>query len=262
MGEFWSKMKYVFRNKDSIDKIAGKSMKVNLKSDLSELCAYEKIEAQVCGIKMAVKNIEDGIEMLRKADESLCVAQGILHKMNELSVQSASGTYSKEQREEANMVYKAYKDEINQIGIKSSYNGIPIFDPSKNPNIDNIDYTLKLQIGAGPKETIMIKIEPMNISVLGLADCMLSTQTGAAESISCVLNAIDMISNRRVLIGTTQNTLMELIKEQNAMIKDLTEKKKKNSVKDVSGHETIRYAGRNIKNENNVIPLIQDKEAN
>lgn len=262
MGEFWSKIKYTFRNKDGIDKIAGKSIKANLKSDLSGLCVYEKIEAQVCGIKMAVKNIEDGIEMLRKADESLCVVQRILHKMNELSVQSASGTYSREQREEANMVYKAYKDEINQIGIKSSYNGIPIFDPSKNPNIDNIDYTLKLQIGAGPKETIMIKIEPMNISVLGLADSMLSTQTGAAESISCVLHAIDMISNRRVVIGTTQNTLMELIKEQTAMIKNLTEKKKKNSVRDIPGHEIVRYAGRNIKNENNVISLIQDKEAN
>lgn len=262
MGEFWSKIKYVFTNKACIEKISGKSIKVNAKSDLNGLCLYEKTEAQVSGIKIAVKNIEDGINMLRKADESLCVVQKILHKMNELSVQSASGTYSREQREEANILYKAYKDEINQIGIKASYNGIPIFDPSKNPNIDNIDYTLKLQIGAGPKETIMIKIEPMNISVLGLADCILSTQTGAAESISCVLNAIDMISNRRVVIGTTQNTLTELIKEQNTIIKNLTEKNKKNFLRDIPGNESNRYTGRSNKNENNVIPLMQDKEAN
>lgn len=44
--------------------------------------------------------------------------------MNELAVQSASGTYSKEQREEANVNFQVYKEEINHIGnsITSQWN--------------------------------------------------------------------------------------------------------------------------------------------
>ena len=46
----------------------------------------------------------------------------------------------------------------------------------------------------------MIKIEPMNISTIGLVDANISSQERARNSIDSVLNAIDMISRRRVLM--------------------------------------------------------------
>lgn len=256
-----SKLVSFFANIIGIKNLRTTIRGVNGKSDPNGLCLSEQIEAQICGIKMAVRNTEDGIEMLKKADESLCNVQKILHKMNELAVRSANGTYSREQREEENKNFQGYKEQINHIGIKSLYNGVPIFDPSRNPNIDNIDYTMKLQIGADSKETIMIRIDPMNISIIGLADSNLATQEGARKSIDDVRNTIDMISKRRIVLSNTQNKLIHVIENQNIMIKDLLSAKTKvNNNKDVS----IRNELKNNLNVNsnynrNVIPLTKEK---
>lgn len=254
MRELLLKTVLLFKNVFSSNKFDKKIMKTDKKSDPNGLCMAEKIEAQICGIKMAIKNTEDGIKMLKKADESLLQVQKILHKMNELAVQSASGTYSKEQREEANVNFQVYKEEINHIGIQSLHNGIPIFDPSRNPNIDNIDYTLKLQIGAGAKETIMIKIDPMNISIIGLADASLITQEGARIAIDGVLKAIDIISNRRIIISTTQSKLKDIIEHQTIMIGNLSNT--------TSLNRDISMTKINNKYSYNVIPLMKDKKAN
>lgn len=231
-------------------------IKSDKKLDPDGLCMTEKIEAQICGMKMAIKNTEDGIMMLKKADESLWQVQKILHKMNEFAVQSASGTYSKEQREEANVNFQLYKEDINHIGIQSLHNGIPIFDPSRNPNIDNIDYTLKLQIGAGAKETIMIKIDPMNISIMGLADTSLIAQDGARNAIDSVLKAIDIISSRRIIINATQSKLKTIIENQTVIVETLSSKNNKSLNRDISMKKL------NNKYNYNVIPLINDKKAN
>ncbi|MDU3597379.1 MAG: hypothetical protein E7F68_20045 [Clostridium butyricum] len=205
MRELLLKTVLLFKNVFSSNKFDKKIMKTDKKSDPNGLCMAEKIEAQICGIKMAIKNTEDGIK-------------------------------------------------INHIGIQSLHNGIPIFDPSRNPNIDNIDYTLKLQIGAGAKETIMIKIDPMNISIIGLADASLITQEGARIAIDGVLKAIDIISNRRIIISTTQSKLKDIIEHQTIMIENLSNT--------TSLNRDISMTKINNKYSYNVIPLMKDKKAN
>lgn len=263
MRELWLKAVYFFTGR-SKGRISEKEFKkMNLKEDYDGLCVSEKIEAQICGIKMAARNTKDGIEMLKKADESLCNVQKLLHKMNELSVQCASGTYSRAQREEADREFKEYKDEIDDIGMKTLYNGIPIFDPSKNPNINTIDNTIKLQIGANAKEIVMIKIEPMNISTIGLVDAAISTQEKARISIDSVLNAIDTISNRRVLMENTQKKLNVVIENQNSMIKNLYDARSKVVNKDLSTMQVKKsFDHKSSSYGENVIHLIKEEKAN
>lgn len=260
MRGLWLKVVSFFTERFEGRRNEKRTVKVNTKEDPEGLCLSEKIEAQICGIKMAVRNTEDGIEMLKKADEGLCRVQKLLHKMNELAVQCASGTYSREQREEANSEFQEYKDEINDIGMKTLYNGIPIFDPSRNPNIDNIDNTLKLQIGSDAREIIMIRIDPMNISTIGLVDAVISTQERARTAIDNVLTAIDMISSRRVLMGNSQKKLNVVIENQNSMIENLYDTKAKVVNKDVSTLK--RNMNSKIGYGQNVIPLVKEKKAN
>ena len=263
MRKLWLKVVCFFTGKSGV-KIGEKEFKkMNLKEDYDGLCISEKIEAQICGIKMAARNTKDGIEMLKKADESLCKVQKLLHKMNELSVQCASGTYSRAQREEAEREFKEYKDEIEDIGMKTLYNGIPIFDPSKNPNIDTIDNTIKLQIGANAREIVMIKIEPMNISTIGLVDTVISTQEKARISIDNVLNAIDIISNRRVLMENTKKKLNAVIENQNSMIKNLYDTRSKVINKDISILQIKKiFNQKSASYGENVIYLVKEEKAN
>ena len=251
----------LFKNIFFVNKL-GTGIILNRRADPNGICLSEKIEAQICGIKIATKNTEDGIEMLKKADESLCQVQRILHKMNELAVQCASGTYSKEQRAEYNKVFHDYKEKVNYIGLKSLYNGISIFDPSKNPNIDNDDYTIKLQIGADAGDIIKIKIEPMNIAILGLANSFIVTQEDSRKSINNVLKSIDMISNRRIEISNTQIKLREIIENQNTIIENLMNAKNGVVNKNVTINELKKNLAMNNKFSYNVAPLMKEKNAN
>ncbi len=262
MRGIWVKIASFFSDRFGKKKLGKSVLGTKVKSDPNGLCLSAQIEAQICGIKMAIRNTEDGIGMLKKADESLCHVQNLLHKMNELAVRSASGTYSRDQREEANKTFQAYKEDINHVGVRSLYNGIPIFDPSRNPNIDNIDYTMKLQIGADSKETMMIRIDPMNISIIGLADSNLATQEGARNSIDDVRNTIDMISKRRILINNTQSRLKEIIDNQNIVLEDLYNTKSKVENKDISINELKKNFNSSSRYSHNVIPLTKEKRVN
>lgn len=262
MRGIWVKIVSFFSDTFGKKKLGKNILGTNVKVDPNGLCLSEQIEAQICGIKMAIRNTEDGIGMLKKADESLCHVQKLLHKMNELAVRSASGTYSRDQREESNKIFQAYKEDINHVGIRSLYNGIPIFDPSRNPNIDNIDYTMKLQIGADSKETMMIRIDPMNISIIGLADSTLATQEGSRSSIDDVRNTIDIISRRRILISNTQSRLKEIIDNQNIMLEDLYNAKSKVENKDIPISELRKNFNSSSRYSHNVIPLTKEKKVN
>ncbi|WP_455814947.1 hypothetical protein [Clostridium butyricum] len=72
MRELLLKTVLLFKNVFSSNKFDKKIMKTDKKSDPNGLCMAEKIEAQICGIKMAIKNTEDGIKMLKKLMKVCC----------------------------------------------------------------------------------------------------------------------------------------------------------------------------------------------
>ncbi|WP_294379780.1 hypothetical protein [uncultured Clostridium sp.] len=262
MKGLWVNFVMLFTNKILGESYEKKIIKSNKKNDPDGLCMMERIEAHICGIRVAIKNTEDGIEMLDKTDEGLCKVQKILHKMNELAVQCSSGTYSREQREKVDAEYQEYKEEINFIGSKTVYNGIPIFDPSKNPNIDNVENTLKLQIGAEVKEVVRIKVDPMNILAIGIADSAVSTQEKSRIAITKILNAIDLISARRVLVAGTKKKLNEIIEKQSVTLGNLNELKMKFSNNNTSTIKADKSFNFKSTYDENVIPLVTGKRAN
>ncbi len=54
--------------------------------------------AQIRGLNQAVRNLNDGVNLLQTAEGALNETTNMLQRMRELAVQSASGTYSTTQR--------------------------------------------------------------------------------------------------------------------------------------------------------------------
>ena len=77
--------------------------------DAAGLKISEKMRSQIRGLDKASTNAEDGISLIQSAEGALNESHSILQRMNELAVQAANGTNSKESDRQA------IQDEIDQL---------------------------------------------------------------------------------------------------------------------------------------------------
>lgn len=112
----------------SIEKLSS-GYKINRAADdAAGLAISEKMRRQIRGLDQAKYNIQDGIGICQTRDGALDEVHGLLQRMNELSVKSANGTLSEEDRSYIQEEVDQITDEINRIGKATTFNEIPIFD--------------------------------------------------------------------------------------------------------------------------------------
>lgn len=106
--------------------------------DAAGLSISETMRRQIRGLERGTTNIQDGISLCQVADGALDHVNSILQRMNELSIQSANGTLTNEERFYIQEEVDILVDEINRIGAETTFNDIHIFDKS----------TIEQQVGA------------------------------------------------------------------------------------------------------------------
>ena len=90
--------------------------------DAAGLSISEKMRKQIRGLDRAAENIEDGISYAQVADGALNEVHDILHRINELAVQSANGTNSDSDRAHINDEVSQLKTEMERIFMTTSFN--------------------------------------------------------------------------------------------------------------------------------------------
>lgn len=88
----------------------------------AELSISEKMRGQIRGLNQASQNMQDGLSLLQTADGAYNEVHSILQRMRELSVQSATDTYTDEDRGLINDEYQALKKEVNRISRQTEFN--------------------------------------------------------------------------------------------------------------------------------------------
>src|SRR5574344_2439340 len=66
--------------------------------DASGLAVSEKMRSQIRGLNQANRNVQNGVSFIQATEGYLQETQDILQRVRELSVQSANGIYSDEDR--------------------------------------------------------------------------------------------------------------------------------------------------------------------
>ncbi|MEK4276639.1 flagellin N-terminal helical domain-containing protein [Paenibacillus sp. FSL R7-0026] len=90
--------------------------------DAAGLAISEKMRGQIRGLDMASKNAQDGISLIQTAEGALSETHSILQRVRELSVQSANGTNTEEDRKALQDEVKQLKSEIDRIGDTTEFN--------------------------------------------------------------------------------------------------------------------------------------------
>src|SRR3954466_6499181 len=104
-----------YRNLSTTDTAMGKSLeklssgfRINRAADdAAGLAISEGLRAQVGGLKVAVRNAQDGISVAQTAEGALTEVHSMLQRMNDLAVQYNNGTQNAQSQASLNQEFSA-----------------------------------------------------------------------------------------------------------------------------------------------------------
>jgi flagellin len=160
-------------------------------------------------LNQAVRNLNDGVNLLQTAEGALNETTNMLQRMRELAVQAASGTYSTTQRSYLQTEFYALNSQIDKIASETTWNGYTVLTGTQGGTTAG---TYSFQSGQTSGQTIDVAIGGMTISALGLTatastGIALSSAASASAAIATIDSAINTVNSQRATIGASINRM-------------------------------------------------------
>ena len=187
--------------------------------DASGLGVSENMRAQIRGLNRAEKNAADGISLIQTAEGYLDETHQVLQRMRELSIQSANGIYSSQDREYIQAEVDQLVDEVNRIANDAQFNGFNILTGrfAEDNGTNSVTASMWLHIGANVDQRIQVNIGTMTAQGLGLqeigpseesaAGLIIQTQDTANRAIATLDGALEKVASQRAELGAYQARL-------------------------------------------------------
>lgn len=138
--------------------------------DAAGLAISTKMTSQIRGLNQAVRNANNGVSLLQTAEGAMIEMNNMLQRMRELSVQSASDTYTSTDRGALDDEFQQLKSEITRIAANTQWNGMNILNGNNNFGAVSGDNQLvKFQVGANASQTIDINFKDFTFTPSGTA---------------------------------------------------------------------------------------------
>ena len=204
----------------NMEKLASGLRIVRAGDDASGLAVSEKMRSQIRGLRQASSNASNGISFIQASEGYLQESQDILQRLRELSVQSANGVYTDEDRMQIQVEVSALVNEVDRIASHAQFNGMNMltgrFARPVGQNV--ITASMWLQIGANMDQRVRVFIGTMTAAALGVRNqgsgqiVSLSTPDGANRTIGILDAALKVINKQRADLGAYQNRLEYAVK--------------------------------------------------
>lgn len=185
------------------------------KDDAAGLAIAERMNSQVKGMNVAIRNANDAISLSQTAEGALGKVADNLQRMRELAVQAANGTNSTADRTTLDQEYTALAGEVTRVLESTKFNGLNLLNASAPAA--GFDF----QVGANNNANEKINIATTDLTAgAGIAAV---TSGGASDSIAdatgalalaamnALTTAIDEVSTARATFGASQNRFEAVI---------------------------------------------------
>jgi flagellin len=177
------------------------------KDDAAGLAIGQNMTSQIRGLNQAVRNANDGINMMQTAEGAMVEQSNMLQRMRELAVQSSNGTYSSAQRGYLNTEFSKLIEQIDNIANQTTWNDQVLLNGTSNIGINGVSGQFDFQVGATSGQTISVTIAAMTTTDLEISGLSVSTASGASSAIATIGDALDTINDQRATIGAAVNQL-------------------------------------------------------
>jgi flagellin len=172
--------------------------------DAAGLAISEKMLAQISGLTMGSKNVQDASSLIRTAEGALSGTHDILGRMNELALQASNSTLGDDERADLDAEFQQLKKELGDISSTTDFNGTKVLDGSFSASGGS---PMTVQAGANGGDDITVSIEKTDTETLGLASSGIASADAARSAIGQVADAVNSVSSQRAELGATQNQL-------------------------------------------------------
>lgn len=184
----------------------GTGLRINSAADdAAGLQIATRLNANIRGMTVAIRNTSDGISLLQTAEGAFKEMTDIVLRMKDLATQAASDTNGDADRTALQAEVDQLTEELNNILDNTKYAGEALFNGGKFEN------QVSLQIGASSAETLDIDVSGTLanlISTIGnFSSADLSDADGARDAMEDFESALDDIGALRAEFGAYINRL-------------------------------------------------------
>ena len=181
------------------------------KDDAAGLAIAERMNTQVRGMNVAIRNANDAISLSQTAEGALSKINDMGQRMRELAVQSANATNSDSDRKNLDAEYQALAQEIKRNLAGAAFNGTKLFATAA---------ALTFQVGANAASTDQITINTENLAgdakftaVIGnnTKPDGIATVTAASAALGKLDDMLALVNSKRAEFGATQNRFEAVI---------------------------------------------------
>ncbi len=220
--------------------------------DAAGLAIAEGFRSVVRGTQVAQRNAQDGVSLVQTAEGALSETTNILQRIRELSVQSANGTQSTNNRIALDNEVNQLLAQIDDIAFDTEFNGISVLSSGT---------TLTLQTGAFKGQNLSISINAATQGTIGVSAVNISTANGAISALSTVDAALRSVNSLRSTLGAFQNRLEFTI--NTLAIQEENSAASESAIRDADiARETIQFtrnqilvsAGTSVLAQSNLVP--------
>ncbi|OIN07722.1 flagellin [Oceanisphaera psychrotolerans] len=150
----------------SMERLSTGSRINSAKDDAAGLQISNRLNSQVRGLGVAMKNASDGISMAQTAEGAMQESTSILQRMRDLALQSANGSNTSDDRAAMQKEISSLQSELTRIAETTSFGGQKLLDGSFGSRA--------FQVGSKSNEAINMTLSDVSANKIGLEGKSLS----------------------------------------------------------------------------------------
>ena len=179
------------------------------RDDAAGLAIAERMQAQVRGMNVAVRNANDAVSLAQTAEGALGRISDNLQRMREIAVQAANASNSEDDRDNLDLEYQELSSEVTRVIDNTVFNS--------STYLLKTDATLTFQVGANNTSVDQVSVATENlgaktgVSAALAGDIKGATSANALTAMTDLDAAIDEITTARAKFGASANRFDSVI---------------------------------------------------
>jgi flagellin len=175
------------------------------KDDAAGIAIAERMNAQVRGMNVGIRNANDAISLSQTAEGAVGKVTDMMQRMRELAVQSANATNSDADRENLDAEFQALGEQVGETLTKSKFNGLAVVGTDAT--------TFTFQVGAYTDDTVDVETTDLSAdaTITAVTGGDITDATTAAAAMDDIDAALTTLNAERAKLGATQSRFESII---------------------------------------------------
>jgi flagellin len=167
------------------------------KDDAAGLAIATRMDSQIRGQQVAIRNANDAISFAQTAEGGLAKQTDAIQRMRELAVQSANATNTSADRTNLQAEFSQLQAEVTRLNTATKFNGTAAFGSAARV----------YQVGADAADTISVS----GIAAITGATGSIASASGATAAITSLETVLSTVNTNRATLGAVQNRFESVV---------------------------------------------------